>query len=199
MISCGWKVTHKVVSANFEDCCCVWLRSFSRTNLKTKVLEETVGEPCPEDDWNEFIPRIDSDNSGTVSFAEFLHALYHWFAEVDIEAEEDDAEKDETDEVFSELKRIYTRAKERSGSKNLSEEAMVEAFAALDTKQATPKNVQHTMDKVRREMEGKEGQFVFKDFLYGASVLLLGEEDDDDRASGDEGAAGKAEDNRQQP
>lgn len=47
-----------------------------------QVLEEMVGEPCPEEDWRDFINKVDYDNSGTISFEEFLYALYLWFAEV---------------------------------------------------------------------------------------------------------------------
>lgn len=45
------------------------------------VLEEMVGEACPEDDWNEFITKVDYDKSGTIGFDEFLYALYLWFAD----------------------------------------------------------------------------------------------------------------------
>lgn len=46
-----------------------------------QVLEEMVGEPCPETDWKEFIGKVDYDDSGTISFDEFLYALYLWFAD----------------------------------------------------------------------------------------------------------------------
>ena len=49
-----------------------------------QVLEEMVGEPCPEDDWKDFISKVDYDSSGTVSFQEFLYALYLWFAEDEV-------------------------------------------------------------------------------------------------------------------
>lgn len=48
------------------------------------VLEEMVGEPCPEEDWNEFIAKVDYDNSGTIGFDEFLYALYIWFADDEV-------------------------------------------------------------------------------------------------------------------
>lgn len=49
-----------------------------------QVLEDMVGEPCPEDDWKEFIGKVDYDNSGTISFEEFLYALFLWFADDEV-------------------------------------------------------------------------------------------------------------------
>ena len=46
-----------------------------------QVLEEMVGEPCPEEDWKSFITKVDYDGSGTISFEEFLYALFLWFAD----------------------------------------------------------------------------------------------------------------------
>lgn len=49
-----------------------------------QVLEDMVGEPCPEEDWKEFIGKVDYDCSGTISFEEFLYALYLWFADDEV-------------------------------------------------------------------------------------------------------------------
>jgi hypothetical protein len=49
-----------------------------------QVLEEMVGEPCPEEDWKEFIGKVDYDGSGTISFEEFLYALFLWFADDEV-------------------------------------------------------------------------------------------------------------------
>src|SRR4051812_27053034 len=48
------------------------------------VLEEMVGEPCPDEDWQDFISQVDYDNSGTISFEEFLYALFLWFADDEV-------------------------------------------------------------------------------------------------------------------
>jgi hypothetical protein len=145
-----------------------------------------VEEPCPEDDWVEFIPKIDTDNSGTISFSEFLHALYHWFAEenTDIEGEKPE-EKDDTDNVFIEIKRIYNGARSASGTKRLDSAMLSNLLTKLSPTDATPEKLAAVFDKLEPDSEeGGVQQYAFSDFLFATHLLLVGD-DESDESGGD--------------
>eukprot|EP01114_Cavostelium_apophysatum_P021131 TRINITY_DN7282_c0_g1_i1.p1 TRINITY_DN7282_c0_g1~~TRINITY_DN7282_c0_g1_i1.p1 ORF type:complete len:175 (+),score=41.22 TRINITY_DN7282_c0_g1_i1:107-631(+) len=129
------------------------------------VLEEMVGEPCPEEDWKEFINKVDYDNSGTISFEEFLYALFLWFAD-DEELEEDD-EKDEVDMAFALLKNRFRDA-DADGDETISKAEFRKLLENL-----TPSVSPSQVDTIYREITDSESKNItFKQYLFGVYLFV---------------------------
>jgi len=131
-----------------------------------QVLEEMVGEPCPDEDWRDFIGKVDYDGSGTISFEEFLYALFLWFAED--EEEEDDDEKDEVDTAFALLK---NRFKDADADKD---DAITQVeFKKLLEKFSPAKLSSDTIDKIYIGLDTPKTQNIsFKQYLYGVYLFV---------------------------
>jgi len=132
-----------------------------------QVLEEMVGEPCPEEDWIEFIGKVDYDGSGTISFEEFLYALFLWFAD-DEEDDEEDDEKDEVDKAFAMLKNRFKET-DSDGDEAISP---IE-FRNLLEKFSPDKFSEEMFERVYRGLEiPKSKNITFKQYLYGVYLFV---------------------------
>jgi len=131
-----------------------------------QVLEEMVGEPCPEEDWIEFIGKVDYDGSGTISFEEFLYALYLWFA--DEEDEDEDDEKDEVDTAFALLKNSFKEA-----DSDGDEAVNPNEFRKLLEKFSHNKLSDEMFERIYRGLEvPKSKNITFKQYLYGVYLFV---------------------------
>jgi len=132
-----------------------------------QVLEEMVGEPCPDEDWREFIGKVDYDGSGTISFEEFLYALFLWFAD-DEEDDEEDDEKDEVDTAFALLKNRFKEA-DTDGDEAINQ---IE-FKKLLEKISTDKFSNSVLDKLYQGLDTpKTKNITFKQYLYGVYLFV---------------------------
>jgi len=134
------------------------------------VLEEMVGEPCPDEDWKEFIQKVDYDNSGTLEFQEFLYALYLWFADEDFD---DEDEKDEVDSAFELLKNHF-----RQIDNDKDDMITIEEFRKI-LNSVSPKH-KVTEDRMKRILSGIEGfelhkNISFKQYLSGMYLFVTGD------------------------
>jgi len=134
------------------------------------VLEEMVGEPCPDEDWKEFINKVDYDNSGTISFEEFLYALYLWFADEDDDEIDEDDEKDEVDMAFALLKSHFREA-DSNGDEAISK---LEFKKLLDKISSSQKVTESILDKIYEglNIREKNKQITFKQYLYGVYLFV---------------------------
>jgi len=131
-----------------------------------QVLEEMVGEPCPDEDWFEFIGKVDYDGSGTISFEEFLYALFLWFADED--EDEDDDEKDEVDTAFALLKSRFKEAD--SEGKEVVNHTQ---FKKVLDKFSPGKISEDTLDRIYRGLDTpKNKNITFKQYLYGVYLFV---------------------------
>eukprot|EP01119_Soliformovum_irregulare_P008313 TRINITY_DN21441_c0_g1_i1.p1 TRINITY_DN21441_c0_g1~~TRINITY_DN21441_c0_g1_i1.p1 ORF type:complete len:180 (-),score=37.10 TRINITY_DN21441_c0_g1_i1:18-557(-) len=134
-----------------------------------QVLEDMVGEPCPEEDWKEFVGKVDYDNSGTISFEEFLYALFLWFAD-DEEEEFEDDEKDEVDMAFALLKNRFKEV-DLDGDDTISRS---EFKKILDKVEPERKVQDSLVTKIYSEIEGasETKNISFKQYLYGMYLFV---------------------------
>jgi len=133
-----------------------------------QVLEEMVGEPCPEPDWKEFISKVDYDNSGTISFEEFLYALFLWFAEDEEDLDPDD-EKDEVDMAFALLKNRFKEVDSNSDD-NITQLEFKKLLTTIQPAKVTDElvlKIYSTMDDVAANKE-----INFKQYLYGMYLFV---------------------------
>jgi len=140
-----------------------------------EVLEDLVGEPCPEEDWIEFIKRVDYDSNGSVSFEEFLYALYIWCVEDNDELENDNSEqaeeKDEVDLVFELLKRKFKAADE-----NFDGYISSKAFQGILNSMCKFSPVdEELLNMIHSEIKGlpPSKDMDFKHYLYGVYLFIM--------------------------
>jgi Ca2+-binding EF-hand superfamily protein len=155
-------------------------------NEVRKVLEEMVGEPCPEEDWKDFIGKVDYDNSGTISFPEFLYALFLWFADEDVsfkscsviltcvvkDAEQDeDDEKDEVDMAFAILKNKF-RDQDTDKDEAITKTQFTKILESLDPSLKVTEQLVDTIYSQLEVADKKSNKITFKQYLYGMYIYV---------------------------
>jgi Ca2+-binding EF-hand superfamily protein len=134
-----------------------------------KVLENMVGEVCPDEVWNEFISKVDYDNSGTISFEEFLYALYLWFADEDEDYNSEEDEKDEVDFAFVLLKNRFKEL-----NKNSNDLISKDDFKNILKKISNTNYItEEVMDKIYQSIPNISLNYLnFKQYLYGIYLFV---------------------------
>eukprot|EP01117_Protostelium_nocturnum_P012003 TRINITY_DN4394_c0_g1_i1.p1 TRINITY_DN4394_c0_g1~~TRINITY_DN4394_c0_g1_i1.p1 ORF type:complete len:188 (+),score=71.92 TRINITY_DN4394_c0_g1_i1:127-690(+) len=153
------------------------------TNQFRRVLEEVVGEECPQQEWDSFISSVDLKNTGFLSFQDFLFALFLWYSpdssmESEGKEENQEEEKDEVEIAFSALKRLFIQYQIREERQEIDRRMDLDQFkVVLEQCSSTPISWDFVNQLAKIITSNSSPKDInFRQFIHGMYLFFSGEQ-----------------------